>query len=93
MYIAGLKNVGNTKAAVEKISKWFRLSSILDTKLGICSSGQQRMAMIAQAFLNSPIFVFMYEPYVGLDIAQRRHVEEFLIDYSLRRLLLSRVIL
>jgi ABC-2 type transport system ATP-binding protein len=84
MYIAGLKCVGNSLAAVERVSRSFRLTSIMDVKLGICSVGRQRLAMIAQAFLNSPVYVFMDEPFVSLDIAQRRHVEEFLIDYSLR---------
>jgi ABC-2 type transport system ATP-binding protein len=38
--------------------------------------------MIAQALLGRPSFLIMDEPYVGLDLEQRRSIHCFLQEYA-----------
>jgi len=85
-YIAGLKCLepNTVDSELHKISRMFGLTHIWHDKLQNCSVGHQRLAMIAQAFLGSPSFLLLDEPFVSLDIEQRHKLLE-LLQYEAER--------
>jgi ABC-2 type transport system ATP-binding protein len=85
-YIAELKclDYAVIDSEIERVLSRLGLKAAGERRLQDLSVGQQRRAMIAQALLGSPAFLIMDEPYVGLDIEQRRSIHYFLQEYSER---------
>lgn len=89
-YIAGLKCMDRAavRAVIRKMSEWLDIRPVLHKKLGQLSIGQQRLAMIAQAFLGAPAFLFLDEPFVSLDIRMRRGLLDMLAEAAQRSVVL-----
>lgn len=85
-YIAGLKGLSKVEAIREitRICAELGLAGLLGERLKEASVGGQRMAMVAQAFLGSPAYVLMDEPFVGLDLERRNALLDFLAGYAER---------
>ncbi|MBP1996335.1 ATP-binding cassette domain-containing protein [Paenibacillus eucommiae] len=83
-YIADLKCLDNDaiSAVLQQMGDVFHIKAIVDEKLGQLSVGQQRLAMVAQALLGAPAFLFLDEPFENLDIRQRRRLLEMLVDVA-----------
>lgn len=89
-YIAGLKFLddGAVKAVVRQMDEWSGFRTMLQEKSGRLSVGQQRLAMIAQAFLGEPAFLFLDEPFVSLDIRLRRGLLDMVAEKAERSVVL-----
>lgn len=90
-YIAGLKCLDDraaVRAVIGQMSDWLDIRPVLHEKLGQLSVGQQRLAMIAQAFLGAPAFLFLDEPFVSLDIRMRRGLLDMLAEAAQRSVVL-----
>jgi ABC-type multidrug transport system ATPase subunit len=83
-YIAELKCIEYAAIADEivRVTVLLGLEHAGKRPLRELSEGQQRRAMIAQALLGRPSFLIMDEPYVGLDLEQRRSIHCFLQEYA-----------
>lgn len=89
-YIAGLKCVEkvNIDEEIERLSHTFMILPLLDKKIASLSIGQKRKIMIVQAFLSRPMVVLLDEPFVGLDIEERKRVLHYVMTYSKQAIIL-----
>ncbi|WP_054841582.1 ABC transporter ATP-binding protein [Thermococcus peptonophilus] len=76
-----LKGVHDEKE-IEKLIEFFELSEYADKKVSSLSSGTQRRAAIARAFLGSPEVLILDEPTKGLDPEWRLKFKRFLREYA-----------
>lgn len=76
-----LKGV-HDKKEIEKLVEFFELSEYADKKVSSLSSGTQRRAAIARAFLGNPELLILDEPTRGLDPEWRLKFKRFLREYA-----------
>ena len=73
---------------IEAVQKWlefFGLSEVKNKQLSMLSTGQQRLALLARAFVKDPPLLILDEPCQGLNQEQIDHVIE-LVDELCTRL-------
>ena len=86
---SGLKDsvglyVRPTEAEKEQCRKWlstFGVGDLADRKFMEMSSGEQRLVLLARAFVKEPDLLILDEPLHGLDDANRRMVKDLVDDY------------
>ena len=67
---------------IEAVGKWlefFGLEDVKNKQLSMLSTGQQRLALLARAFVKDPSLLILDEPCQGLNQEQIGHVIE-LVD-------------
>lgn len=69
---------GSRGAAAEAAAEAVHLAGVLDRRLGHCSGGMRRRAMLAQALLRQPSVLLADEPTAGLDPEEQVTVQELL---------------
>lgn len=84
IYVGYYKGIG--KDEIEKkikfFSELFDFNKYLEVKIKNLSGGTKQKVKITQAFINNPKLVVLDEPSVGLDIAERKKLKEFLSEYG-----------
>ena len=86
---SGLKDsvglyVRPTEAEKEQCRKWlntFGVGELADRKFMEMSSGEQRLVLLARAFVKEPDLLILDEPLHGLDDINRRMVKDLVNDY------------
>ena len=63
--------------------KVFGVEELADRPFLSLSSGEQRMVLLARAFVKAPDLLILDEPLHGLDLQRRRMVRQIINDYSL----------
>ena len=63
----------------------FGIASYKDTPFLQLSSGEQRLALLARAFVKDPELLILDEPLHGLDTYNRRRVKKIIEAFCLRR--------
>lgn len=63
--------------------KVFGVEEFADRPFLSLSSGEQRMVLLARAFVKAPDLLILDEPLHGLDLQRRRMVRQIINDYSL----------
>lgn len=63
--------------------KVFGVEEFADRPFLSLSSGEQRMVLLARAFVKAPDLLILDEPLHGLDLKRRRMVRQIINDYSL----------
>ncbi|MFK7911268.1 MAG: molybdate ABC transporter ATP-binding protein ModF [Akkermansiaceae bacterium] len=69
-------------ADLDAISSSMQLEYFLDTGFRLLSTGERRRMMIARALAQSPDMLVLDEPYDGLDISFKKHLEELIASLS-----------
>ena len=72
------KNEMLTKTLIKQLN----LTHLQDSGFKMLSTGETRRLMLARALANQPDFLVLDEPYVGLDVAHRTALSEFLTSIS-----------
>ena len=86
---SGLKDtvglyVRPTEAEKEQCRKWlntFGIGDLADRKFMEMSSGEQRLVLLARAFVKEPDLLILDEPLHGLDDINRKIVKDLVDDY------------
>ena len=86
---SGLKDtvglyVRPTEAEKEQCRKWlntFGIGELADRKFMEMSSGEQRLVLLARAFVKEPDLLILDEPLHGLDDINRKMVKDLVDDY------------
>ena len=86
---SGLKDsvglyVRPTEAEKEQCRKWlstFGVGDLADRKFMEMSSGEQRLVLLARAFVKEPDLLILDEPLHGLDDVNRKMVKDLVDDY------------
>ncbi|MDD6088153.1 MAG: ATP-binding cassette domain-containing protein [Desulfovibrionaceae bacterium] len=63
---------------VRRILRDFDMESLADRPLRSCSTGQLRRLLLARSLAGSPDLLLLDEPFSGLDVPSRRHIEKIL---------------
>lgn len=84
MYIGYYKDVSkkDIEENIKFFSELFDFEEYLSVKIKNLSGGTKQKVKITQAFINNPELVVLDEPSVGLDIAERKKLKEFLSEYG-----------
>ena len=88
---SGLKDsvglyVRPTEAEKEQCRKWlntFGVGELADRKFMEMSSGEQRLVLLARAFVKEPDLLILDEPLHGLDDVNRKMVKDLVDDYCM----------
>ena len=77
-----ITELADESADLEGIIGTLQLERFLDTGFRLLSTGERRRMMIARALSQSPDMLVLDEPYDGLDIAFREHLEGVIVALS-----------
>jgi molybdate transport system ATP-binding protein len=66
----------------QQLISGFGLSALLDEKVNMLSTGELRKAYIAKALLKKPLFLFIEEPFAGIDQQGRELIDHLLSHIS-----------
>jgi ABC-type multidrug transport system ATPase subunit len=80
----GLGLFGGPRALRAEIVRSLGLEPLLDTPLGVLSKGERKRALLAFALLTPHPFLFIDEPFDGLDLRQGREVAAALRAHAAR---------
>ena len=72
-----------------KICRWwmdvFDIENLAERNFLQLSSGEQRLVLLARAFVKDPALLVLDEPMHGLDLHQRRLVQDIIESFCKRR--------
>ena len=74
--------LANDEVDLDAIAEMMQLERFLDTGFRLLSTGERRRMMIARALAQAPDVLVLDEPYDGLDVDFKRHLEELIADLS-----------
>ncbi|MFR9620059.1 MAG: ATP-binding cassette domain-containing protein [Rikenellaceae bacterium] len=75
------------KSELEKSIYWmeiFGIAHLRDRRFMQCSSGEQRLILLARAFVKDPDLLVLDEPFHGLDLKNREMVREIISAFCMR---------
>jgi molybdate transport system ATP-binding protein len=72
----------NNKELTFELIKNLDLEALQDSGFRVLSTGETRRVMLARALANQPEFLILDEPYVGLDVAHRKVLADYLAKLS-----------
>ena len=72
------------RAVCEQWMKIFGVRELMDTSFLQLSSGEQRLVLLARAFVKEPDLLILDEPLHGLDTSNRKLVKEIIDTYARR---------
>ena len=77
-----------SEVLVDKLCAWLGISSLLDTRFGSLSFGQQKMVLIARAMVRNPELLILDEPLQGMDATWQEIFKTKINQFSNGRTLL-----
>lgn len=69
----------------QRVVKLLGISALLNQPLPSLSNGEMRKVLLARALLRKPRLLILDDPFVGLDVRFRRHLQEILETLMRRR--------
>ena len=75
----GIKNRAERKRRVDEVLEIMNLTDRADERTKKYSGGMRRRLELAQALVHNPKVLFLDEPTVGLDVASRRSIWEYIV--------------
>jgi heme exporter protein A len=69
-------------ARIETVAAQLEFDSVLDQRVGACSSGQQQRVRLATSFIHQPAMLFLDEPGTNLDESGLSIVASIVRDWS-----------
>lgn len=84
LQVPGMRNNGCSEADLEKCHSWmdiFGIRALAQRPFQSLSSGEQRMVLLAKAFIADPELLILDEPFQGLDPNNRLRAQKAITGY------------